>query len=396
MIAEETRTATSAPPETECVARPVRVCFLIDRLAAAGTESQLAALIRNLDRGRVRPYLCLLDGRDPASRSLEPADCPVTRFGVRSLLRSRTAMQLWRFASFLRRERIDVLQLYFPDSTYFGALAGRLAGVPWVVRGRFNVGHDLTATQRRLNRLFNRLVDLTVANCDAARRSLLADEGPPPDSVVVLNNGVDLSRFLSVPDWSVPRNSVRRVGAVANLRPVKGLEVLIDAAAMLTGRHAGLEFVVGGEGESRSELEARIRERGLAGRFHLPGALSDVPGFLGGLDVAVLSSHAEGMSNAVLEYMAAGRPVVATDVGANGELIEDGVSGLIVPPGDAGRLAAAIERLLSDSALAARLASAARRRAHERYGRAAMVRRYEDFYHALARVRSAVQSAREE
>src|SRR5262249_4735618 len=120
-----------------------------------------------------------------------------------------------------------------------------------------------------------------------------------------------------------------------------------------------------------------------AGRFALPGAVADVPGFLAGLDVAVLPSRAEGMSNALLEYMAAGRPVVATPVGATPEVIEDGVHGLLVQPGDPEALAAAIGRLLSDLALASRLGAAARARARGRYGREAMVRRFEEFYTRL-------------
>jgi glycosyltransferase involved in cell wall biosynthesis len=113
--------------------------------------------------------------------------------------------------------------------------------------------------------------------------------------------------------------------------------------------------------------------------------VKDVPGFLAGLDVAVLPSRAEGMSNAVLEYMAAGRPIVATAVGATPELIADGEHGLLVPPDDPARLADALDRLLRDPDLARRLGAAARRRARDRYGRAAMVRRFEAFYESLVR-----------
>src|SRR5262249_13308183 len=118
-------------------------------------------------------------------------------------------------------------------------------------------------------------------------------------------------------------------------------------------------------------------------RFHLPGSVKDVPGFLARLDVAVLPSRAEGMSNAVLEYMAAGRPVVATAVGATPEPIADGQHRPLVPPGDPGRLAAALDRLLRDPDLARRLGAAARRRARDRYGRPAMVRRFQAFYESL-------------
>src|SRR5436309_10204585 len=121
--------------------RPVRVCFLIDELATAGTETQLLALVRRLDRRRVRPHLCLLRGDGAASRALEPDDCRVLRLGVRSLRSPAALAGAWRLARFLRRERIDVLQVYFPDSTYFGVPVGRLAGVPAVVRTRNNVGH---------------------------------------------------------------------------------------------------------------------------------------------------------------------------------------------------------------------------------------------------------------
>ncbi len=371
-----------AAPET--AARPVRVCFVIDDLAAAGTETQLLALVGRLDRNRVRPHLCLLRGGGSVSRALEPNDCPVLRLGVGALLRPYAALQAIRFVRFLRRERIDVVQTYFADSGYFGVPAAWLAGVPHRLRSRNNLGHWLTPLHRRLGRLLKAAATGTVVNCAAARAALLADEGPPPETVTVLENGVDHSRFLAVPPLPPDAPAARRVGAVANLRPVKGLDVFLEAAAWLAREHPDLTFSVAGEGDMRGPLEASARERGLADRFQLPGAVADVPGFLGSLDIAVLPSLSEGMSNALLEYMAAGRPIVATAVGAAPELIEDGVHGLLVPPGDAGRLAAAINRLLWQPRLARRLGEAALRRAHERYGREAMVGRFTAFYEGLA------------
>jgi glycosyltransferase involved in cell wall biosynthesis len=173
------------------------------------------------------------------------------------------------------------------------------------------------------------------------------------------------------------------VGVVANLRSVKGLDVFVRAAAEVSARHPRATFHVAGEGDQRPALERLAAELGLGGRFFLPGSVKDVPAFLAGLDVAVLCSRSEGMSNAVLEYMAAGKAVVATTVGANPRLIEDGVHGLLVPPGDGKQLAAAISRLLADGKLAARLGAAARTRVQERYSREAMVRRFEDFFEEL-------------
>jgi glycosyltransferase involved in cell wall biosynthesis/acetyltransferase-like isoleucine patch superfamily enzyme len=385
----------------------VRVCFMIDRLTAAGTETQLVALIRRLDRTRVQPYLCLLDGADELSRSLEPADCPILRLGVRSLRHPSTTGKALRLARFLRRERIDVLQVYFPDSTYLGVPAARLAGVPHVIRTRNNVNHWMTPTHRRLGRLLNRFVTATVANCEACRRAVIADECPPEGSVVVLENGVDLSRFAEARRRSSRHRggTPLRVGIVANLRPVKGLDVFNDAASLVAAERADVVFEIAGEGELRAELERQAAERGLADRLTLVGSVADVPAFLAQLDVAVLSSRSEGMSNAILEYMAAGLPIVATAVGGTVHLLEDGVHGLLVPPGDPAALAAAIGRLLRDPALASRLGAAARRRAEECFSREAMVRRFESFYLDLKRrsgpvhpekrltVRSAVKAA---
>ncbi len=265
-------------------------------------------------------------------------------------------------------------------------------GVPHRVRTRNNVGHWLTPLHRRLGRALNLLTTRTVANCEAARQALLAMERPSPETVVVLENGVDLGRFRDIPPLAAqPMDDGPRVGVVANLRPVKGLEVFVEAAAQLGERHPRAVFEVAGEGELRAGLERQAEAEGLTGRFKLGGGVSDVPGFLAGLDVAVLCSHAEGMSNALLEYMAAGRAIVSTAVGAATDLIEDGVHGLLVPPGDAGRLAEAIGRFLDDRGLARRLGEAARRRALERYSREAMVRRFQDFYEGLISARSRVR-----
>ena len=362
---------------------PVRVCFLIDDLAPAGTEMQLLALLRHLDRRRVQPYLCLLHGDSPVSQALEPDDCPILRLGVGSLHHLATLWRFGRFVRFLRRERIDVVQTYFPDSSYFGVPAAWLAGVPHRVRTRNNLGHWMTPFHRCLGRALNALTTCAIANCEAARRALLEVEKPAAESVFVLENGVDLERFRDMPPLAECSPREPRVGVVSNLRPVKGLDLFVSAAARLRDRHRRAIFAVAGEGELRASLEEQARRAGLAGQFQILGSVTDVPEFLAGLDVAVLCSHAEGMSNALLEYMAAGRAIVATAVGAATELIEDGTHGLLVSPGDAERLAEAVGRLLDDRQLARRLGKAARRRALERYNREAMIRRFEDFYELL-------------
>jgi glycosyltransferase involved in cell wall biosynthesis len=364
---------------------PVRVCFLIDDLSLAGTETQLVRLIERLPREVVKPCLCLLRaGRHSAG--LEPRSCPVLRLGVRSLHQPGTVVRILELARFLRRERIEVLQVYFPDSTYVGVAAARLAGVPHVVRVRNNLNPATTPVHRVLGRLCNRLVSRTATNCEAGRRSLLAGDYLPPRSVVVLENGVDLERFLDIPlpAGDAVQRGPRRVGVVANLRPVKALDVFVRAAAQIVDHYPGVRFEIVGEGPQRAALEELARSSGLGGRLVLRGSIKDIAGFLAGLDVAVLCSRSEGMSNALLEYMAAGRAIVATAVGAAPQLLENEIHGLLVPPEDPAALAGALKRLLGDPRLASRLGTDARQRVRRQFSREAMLKRFETFFVNLA------------
>jgi L-malate glycosyltransferase len=371
-------------------ARPIRICFVIDRLTTGGTERQLLQLIDNLDRSRVEPFLCLLDGEDEDSRAMEPKSCEVVRLGVRVLRRFSAIGAAFRLAKTFRVWGIDVVQVHFPDSTYFGVLVAKVAGVPRIVRTRRDLFYWVTPTHRRtgrwINGFYNRFfVDAMITNSAACRQAALESERPAPKRVVVIENGIDLSRFDSV-EFPPPMANAAVppcVGAVAMLRREKRLDLLVEAAGILRDRGREVRFEIAGEGPMRGPLEARIRELGLAESFLLAGVARDVPAFLAQLDIAVLCSESEGLSNALIEYMVAGRAVVATAVGGNLELVQPETNGLLVPPADAVALADAVDRLLGDPALAARLGAAAAAMARARFSVRRAVRAHEDFYEQL-------------
>jgi glycosyltransferase involved in cell wall biosynthesis len=396
-------------PAMRKTVEPTGVCFVIDNLGIAGTESQLLSLMGGLDRAKVRPHLCLLDGQSELSSSLEPADCPVMRLGVRSLRRPSTLVKAWRFARFLRRNRVDVVHCFFPDSTRFAVPVARLAGVRRVVASRRNLGYWMTGWDRLLARLYHRWIDVTVANCEACRRAVIEQEGIAPDRVVVIPNGIDLERFAHIPSYEpslncqpeggkgdrsnlcaasegpfrqigpIPFSALRRVGMVANLRPVKGPDIFIRAAALVVKSHPNTVFQIAGQGDMDSARRL-ARECGIEDRLELLGQVRDIPAFLAGLDVAVLASRSEGLSNALLEYMAAGRPIVATDVGGNSELIEDGVTGFLVPPQDPAAMARRICDLLADPITASNMSLGAKSRGDKLDSYKTIFRRYCDLY----------------
>lgn len=378
-LRELKQTAVHRPARSS---RPVRVCFLIDELIAAGTEGQLLALISRLDRNRVKPTLCLLRGGSPLSQALEPTCCPVVRLGIRSFRHPSTPLRMARLYHLLRRGQFDVLQVYFADSTYMGVLVGTLARVPRIVRTRNNLGYWMKPRDRWLGRLATRFSDALISNCDACQAAFLRDEGKLPPKSVVLENGVDLERF-PLPRFERRSGREPRVGIVANLRPVKNLELFVRAAARVAAEFPTATFHIAGEGELRPQLRQLASDLGIGKRFFLPGSVANIPAFLSQLDAAVLCSHSEGMSNALLEYMAAGVPIVANDVGANRQLLAEGACGMLIPPNEEVALAGAVSHLLRDPERALRLARAARRRVEQQYRREVMVERFQAFYEDL-------------
>jgi glycosyltransferase involved in cell wall biosynthesis len=364
------------------VEAPVRVSFMIDRLSRAGTESQLLALIREVDRAKVSPSLVLLDGEDDLSRALEPTDCPVLRLGVRRLASLTAVRAVRRLRAFWREHQPDVLQVYFLDAAYLGAPAAKLSGVKTVIRVRNNLGYWLTPRHRALGRLVRPFVDVTLTNTEAGKQALVDGEGHRADRVQVLANGVDTAKFnrFMLPDTSKKRV---RVGCVANLRPVKNVDGLMRAARTALDRFPQLVFEVAGDGDQRAVLERLHAELGLGERFVLRGSVADVPAFLRSVEIAVLPSHSEGMSNALLEYMSAGRAVIATDSGANATLVRHRKDGLIVARDDKPALVDALGELLAHPVRAAGYGASARQRVEAEYSRDAMRRRFEEFYRRL-------------
>lgn len=360
---------------------PITVCYLIDRLCRGGTETQLLALIRHLDRAKVRPVLCLLDGFDPASMELTPADCAVLRLGVRSLHHPTTALAALRYFRFLRCHNVQVVHAYFKDSCLFGIPLARLARVPRVVVTQNNLGYWMTRFDRFTARIYQRAIDAMISNCEPCRQAVLRTF-PTAERAVILENGINLDRFAQ-PVQRAGRRGGQRVGMVANLRPIKNPELFIQAARKLHVRFPDATFHLVGDGSLRPTLEALVRRVGLGDRIIFEGALADVPGFLASLDVAVLSSDSEGLSNAVLEYMASGKAIVATAVGGTPQLVRHGVTGLLVPPRNETALASAIGELLDDDDRRRQLGDAARQTVTRRFGMSMMADRFETFYEAL-------------
>jgi len=248
--------------------------------------------------------------------------------------------------------------------------------------------HGVGPRRNRLRRLLAPLVDRFVTVSFDLRRWLIEIVGLPEWKILTIHNGVDTTRF-SDNGWEAGRRALGlareavAVGTVGRLDPVKDQMSLLNAFASVADGPPPRILMIVGDGPCRASLETRACRPDLAGRVRFFGERGDVPVLLRGLNVFVLPSIAEGISNTLLEAMATGLPVVATRTGGNPELIEDGMTGTLVPVGDPDAMAGAIEAYVRDPHLRARHGQAARRRAVERFDLGRMVEGYRDLYLSL-------------
>jgi len=283
-----------------------------------------------------------------------------------SLMRPAALAETLRLARWLRSARIDLVHVQDFYSTLLGVPAAKLAGVPVVV-SRLDLVHWHGRARHLALAAATHAADAVVANCDAVRDLVVHRERIPPDRVLVIRNGLDIVRFdaqregpLGAPLPGTGRAPV--VALVANMRhEVKRQEDFLVALAMVRrGVPAVTAFLIG-EGARRPQLELMARDLGLEGAAFFLGGRPDVPAVLARATLGVLCSRQEGLSNAVMEGMAAGLPMVVTDAGGNAELVKDGERGYVVAPEQPDALAQAMLRVLADPARARRMGAAARR-----------------------------------
>ncbi len=317
--------------------------------------------------------------------------CPVFEIGPLRFPDWRTVGRLLRFARFLRRERIAIVQTHFRDANIVGIVAARLAGIKSIISTRRNQGYWHTPPELAILKVLDRWVARFVANAESTAQQVIRTEGVLRDAVSVIPNGVDPTLFENI-DPSMKSAYKERVGLpphrpvvgiVANLRPVKAVDVFIRAAAALSRKYPEALFVILGDGCERANLEQLALRLGIEDRVRFWGACSNVPELLPAFDVGVLTSTSESFSNALLEYMAAGLPVVCTDCGAARELLNGHVYGCIVPVGDPLAVADAVDKSLSNGTASAAF-DANRALVLQCFSETAMTRPHEALYASMA------------
>lgn len=354
---------------------PIRIVFAIGNLGGlGGTEINALRIAARLDRTRYRVSTVSLQEDGPVREMYRELGLDVVPFPISSLHGSSTLRQGVRLMRWLRREQVDIFHAHDKYANMFGVPWARLAGAG-VVASRRWWGGENRRSHRMVNRLSYRFAHAVLANGEGVGRMLHEREGVPLNRVVVVRNLMDEASFIP-PDPGTLAEMRRRfgmrpgltsIGAVANLTPVKDHAMLLRAFARVVRRFPATQLVLVGEGPQREPLQALTRELALEDRVVFAGFQPNQPNphFL--FDISVLSSVSEGLPNSLLEAMAAGRPVVATAVGAVPEAVVHGESGLLSPRADPVRFADSLEQLLASPARARCMGDAGLWRARERF-----------------------------
>jgi glycosyltransferase involved in cell wall biosynthesis len=379
------------------------VLLFIDSFAQGGTERQVVQLARLLaESGRYQIHLACLKREGVLRAEAERAgfkdipEFPLTSFYNRNML-----AQLRRCAAYLREHSIEVVETHDFYTNVFGMSAAARARVPVrIASRRETVGLKTPAQVWVECRAFN-LAHAVVANAEAVRQDLIR-QGVRREKIVTVYNGMDTARVAPRPDLGrdealalvgLPRDGARRfIPMVANMwHPSKDQATFLRAAQLVHAAVPEAAFVLAGEGALQETLRALASELGIASQTFFTGRCAHVPELLAVSEVCVLSSGAEGFSNSIIEYMAAARPVVATDVGGTREQIVEGETGYIVAAGDHQALAERLIALLRDPERARRMGERGLQVVKEKFSCAAQVERVENLYERLlARKQSSV------
>jgi glycosyltransferase involved in cell wall biosynthesis len=365
---------------------PVTVLHLSSSSGPGGAETVMASIAAGLDRSRYRSIVCLF--RDGWLRRR------CERLGLETHVLNINGMfdvgWLTRFTRLLRDRDVRLVHTHEFGANTYGTLGARVAGLPVVATVHGQSYYADCVRRRWAYRLVSHAA-VMVAVSDDVKRFIVERTGVAAERIRVIHNGIGAAETVSAEAGAHLRDALglgetdRIVTAVGSLYPVKGHDVLIDAAPSILAACPSTVFLVAGRGDRESALRAQARRLGIDGRVHFLGLRHDVPDILAITDVFVLPSMSEGLSVALLEAMAAARPVVATRVGGNSELVESGRSGLLVPCGDAPALATAVIDLLTHRDKARALGQRGLTRVTTRFAITAMIEQYATIYESAMR-----------
>lgn len=363
-----------------------RIMLFTDSFSRGGTERQFVRFVRGIDRNLYDIRIACLQRSGPLLSEVESLGVSIVEFPIDSLYNFKAAKLFVQMVRFLRREQIQIVHAFDFYTSVFAVPAARLARVPVVLASRRELLNLRTPWQQRAIRIACRLATGVVVNSRAVGDDMAGPWSGNRRKIDVLPNCIDLDEFESKlspgeirRELGLPPSSIL-IGALGNLRPEKDLETFLLAARGIRDAIPSAEFLVIGDGPAGNMLKSLAGDLRLSESVHFLGERPDVPDLLAALDILVMTSYTESFPNAILEAMAMGKPVVATNVGGIPEVVAQGQTGFLVAPRDPKAIADRVLSLCQDSTRRHEMGKAARARVENNFTVQAITAKLEDIY----------------
>jgi glycosyltransferase involved in cell wall biosynthesis len=371
------------------------ILFLIDSLKVfGGAEKNLAQVVSLLDPAKYNPLVfCLKGGR--VYEELKKRKINVENLEIKRIYSLDAFIKAIKLIKLIKKNKVKIVVTYLESSDFWGSVVARIAAVQVVISNRRDTGFNLKTRHVLAYRVINHLFDKIIAVCEGVKEAIVKKEKVNADKIITIYNGVEIYEDNGI-DKSQFKKSLGldlnklTVTMLANLAPAKGHKDLLTAAVEIINKHKLVQFLLVGAGKCGYEQNLRdfVNRLGIAKNVIFAGFRSDIPEVLSISDITVLPSTSEGLSNAILEYMSAEKPVVATDVGGNRELIIEGETGFLVPSKHPTALVEAICKLLSNAELRKLMGINGRNRVETYFTKERMIKDIESLFENLLSTKS--------
>lgn len=363
----------------------IRICYIIGQLSKGGAERQLYELVRGLDKTRFLPVVISLRQGDYWAEELRKMNVRVIEIRRK---KSREFRRLLRLTRLIKELKPDIVHTYLFAANTYGRIAAFIAKVPVVIASERNlpeIGRDKSRLTLYIDRMLAPFSDGIICNSLKAKDTLINNYSFEPRKIFTVCNGISMDYLASLSEQRVRNAGGKIIGTVGRLVPQKNHKLFLDVAKMVLDSQpaADLKFLIVGDGPLRGALENYAHDNGIGDKVEFAGERHDIPRMLKKMDIFLMTSLFEGMSNAIMEAMSAGLPVVASDVGGNRELITDSHTGFLCPSESASAFCDKVIHLLRNENEAELMGVNGKQRIICNFGSKMMVKETEGIYSAL-------------
>lgn len=367
---------------------PINILHVIPKLSVGGVENQLALILQKYDRKKFHPFVCCISGKGEIGTDIESRGIEVIYLNKLKHKFDWTIVK--DIHKLIRSCSIKIVRTHQYHANLYGRLAAFSAKVPCVVASVHNIYTiDKKFHRRLINRYLAGVTDKIITVSKAVKNDVLEYDGIPEDKIMVIYNGIEMERFSdiksSVREELGLSNEIPVIGTVGRLTPQKGIKYLIEATSKLTQTFPRIVLLIAGDGPLREDLENYAKILNMGGNVIFLGTRRDIPAVLSAMDIFILPSMWEGMSNALIEAMAAAKPVISTNIAPNREIVDSEKVGILIPPKNSDEIVRAIKFLLKNKEMLKRLGEAAKIKIISDFNIDKTVKTYESLFEDILR-----------